>query len=228
MSIEVGRLQSHNCKPTSTCRSCRSDELFTHLARLAANLLYTSEPGCEAGLAHLPRDWRSLRTSMAGSADDGDVSEDGGSSFRTAVTDADMAGTGPLQSSSDGGLRLSLQRLHAFGGVDEVARHLRAAPTSEARRNLMCILLDCIAATACQVPTWPRGYAYTAPLCMTCPADGNCVQAAQVPTAAEPVLHVCRAAAVGSVADALSTGFRRGLSGSALPTAALLSLQVQA
>jgi hypothetical protein len=52
------------------------------------------------------------------------------------------------------------------------------------------------------------------------------MQDLQGPASQEPVLHVCRAAAVGNLADALSLAFRRGLPGFALPTAALLSLQV--
>jgi hypothetical protein len=91
--------------------------------------------------------------------EDGSSDDDGASSFQTAATDAadgDAGGGGLLQGSGAAGLRLSLEALQAFGGVDEVARQLRAAPTREARRNMLCILLDCVAATACQVKSAVR------------------------------------------------------------------------
>lgn len=69
-------------------------------------------------------------------------------SFKTAPT---TEAAGAADCSGQEGLRLDLERLQAFGGTEEVARHLRSAASSEARRNLLCILLDCIAAHSCRV-----------------------------------------------------------------------------
>ena len=48
-------------------------------------------------------------------------------------------------------LQLHMEKLEAFGGVDEVARQFRGAASSEARRNMLCVLLDCIAAHSSRV-----------------------------------------------------------------------------
>ena len=40
-------------------------------------------------------------------------------------------------------MQLNSDKLEAFGGADEVARHLARAYSNQARRSLLCILLDC-------------------------------------------------------------------------------------
>ena len=42
-------------------------------------------------------------------------------------------------------LQLSQEQLSEFGGVRQVVAHLKAAPTSEACRNLLAVLLDHVA-----------------------------------------------------------------------------------
>lgn len=42
-------------------------------------------------------------------------------------------------------LQLSQEQLSEFGGVRQVVAHFRAAPTSEACRNLLAVLLDHVA-----------------------------------------------------------------------------------
>ena len=48
-------------------------------------------------------------------------------------------------------MQLNPDRLEAFGGAHEVARHLACACSSQARRNLLCILLDCCIEQLCSV-----------------------------------------------------------------------------
>ena len=46
---------------------------------------------------------------------------------------------------------LNPEKLEAFGGAQEVARQLARACSSQARRNLLCILLDCVLEQAAAV-----------------------------------------------------------------------------
>ena len=112
--------------------------------RIATNLLYTGD-GVTSG------DQRGSGLQQDSGLDDEDILDsmsDGGQSFRTAATDAEPAA--PL-TCTHSGLRLSFTCLQAFGGVEEVARHFRGAASREARRNLLCIILDCIIARLCKV-----------------------------------------------------------------------------
>ncbi len=49
-----------------------------------------------------------------------------------------------MQAGCLNGQVLNPEKLEAFGGAQEVARQLARACSSRARRNLLCILLDCI------------------------------------------------------------------------------------
>ena len=122
----------------------RGAELHTHLARLAANLLYTMDASCRGAVVHPLHARHTSNASIPGKAD---VSE-AASSFKTAPSEVDSGAAGSGQQE---GLRLHMERLQAFGGVEEVARHFRSAASSEARCNMLCVLLDCSAAHSCRV-----------------------------------------------------------------------------
>lgn len=47
---------------------------------------------------------------------------------------------------SEPALVLKEERLEDFGGIDEVIRHFKLAPSPEAMRNLLCIILDYVSA----------------------------------------------------------------------------------
>ncbi len=125
--------------------TCRPDSLHTQLVRVTTNLLYVEDDSPAAdrkGSSQQPEGGLENADSIP------DSNSDGGLSFKTAATESEPAAAQPC---SHTGLRLSLARLQAFGGVEEVARHFRAAASREARRNLLCILLDCIVARLCKV-----------------------------------------------------------------------------
>ena len=54
------------------------------------------------------------------------------------------------------GLHLSQQLLAEFGGIGQVAAHFQAAPTAEASRNLLAIMLDHAAHQLTQVNALPK------------------------------------------------------------------------
>lgn len=124
----------------------RGAELHTLLVRLAANLLYTEVASSVEGLGH---PLYGHHNNAASIPDDNDPPGAAPSSKTAPTAEAD-----PGDAESSGrheGLRLHMEKLQAFGGVDEVARLFRGAASSEARRDMLCVLLDCIAAHSAQV-----------------------------------------------------------------------------
>ena len=124
---------------------CRPDSLHAQLVRVATNVLYVevdSPPADRKGSGQQLESGLDYADSIL------DSNSDGGLSFKTAATESEPAAP---QTCIHDGLCLSLPRLQAFGGVQEVARHFRRAASREGRRNLLCILLDCITARLCKV-----------------------------------------------------------------------------
>ncbi|BDA44179.1 hypothetical protein COCOBI_05-3630 [Coccomyxa sp. Obi] len=175
------------------------EDVHTQLVRIATNLLYTGE----AATLGDQRGSSLQHESRLDSEDILDSMSDGGQSFRTAATEAEAAA--PL-TCSHSGLALSFTRLQAFGGVEEVARHFRGAASREARRNLLCVILDCIVARLCK---GLHGETGEDPPLLESPEDAALV---------------CKVLAASNVADALSAAFICGLPGFALPIASSLSL----
>ncbi len=213
----------------------RPEDVHTQLVRIATHLLYTGE-------AVALGDQRGSSLQQESQVDNEDILDsmsDGGQSFRTAATEAEPAA--PL-TCSHSGLALSFSRLQAFGGIEEVARHFRGASSREARRNLLCIILDCIIARLCKVIHWhvtveivTEHVDKTSALLMPRQFKGIVkLQGMHGETGDDPPLLespedaalVCRVLAASNVADALSAAFICGLPGFALPIASSLSLPV--
>lgn len=214
--------------------------------RVATNLLYVGDTISSAGRrgsSQQQDNGQNTAESILDSRSDGELS------FKTAATESDSAGP---HMCSHGGLRLSLARLQAFGGGEEAARHLRAATSRESRRNLLCILLDCIVARLCKVDFQLASKLHQQPSLLKSPpldisqwagrimhwplvksishAQGMGEEAddgtrlLESPEDAALVGHIL---AAGSMADALGAAFVCGLPGFALPIASSLTLPVR-
>ena len=70
-------------------------------------------------------------------------------SHQTSETAAEMRKAEPQQPAAS--LQLSQDLVAQFGGITQVVAHFKAAPTAEASRNLLVIILDYAASSLAQV-----------------------------------------------------------------------------
>ncbi|CAL5218684.1 g392 [Coccomyxa viridis] len=190
-----------------------SDALHTTLVCLATSTLY-DEGAQKIDLSAPPSAVRASTGSLREQDDSNGEAQIGGfdqdddaASFRTAEGNSDEAAALGDQAESVHG-ELNPEKLEAYGGAQEVARQLARACSSQARRNLLCILLDCVLEQAA--------------------ADNGAEQEEEEITNGDELSapsvaalrEACRCIAGSSAADALGVAFHCGMPGFAMPLAA--------
>ncbi|PSC72009.1 hypothetical protein C2E20_4726 [Micractinium conductrix] len=175
------------------CRRHRwSEHLHAWLVTLAANLLYVHTDGSDD--YGPPRSIKALSMRSDGAGSTGRASYAGGGG---------AAGAG--DPSWWGGSQLDFGRLRAFGGVRQVLRCFREAPTVTARRNMFAVLYDYVVAG--QEPSredaWAPVLMHTAHSSETL-ALGAALLRMGAPEAVHPLLLAGVPGAMQRLADAVS------------------------